>query len=421
MSKAQLLTTIFESLNTQNISFCVLRSYEDLPQNVANDVDFVVQEKDFKKAEACIRAIANDAQWHVWRKPAEFDDLHLIMQKRGKNEIETLSIDIKPHVPDRGVVYISGAQALAHKRSYKKFFILSREHELIHMLAHGAYGSQTSRAAYVRKIAELVENVTTISITDSPWTNKTTKQVQAYLDKKQYDAALRFVQKNFTSFLFKNKTAILHSVRFVMKQISRVIRRVYPPGRFVVLAGPDGVGKSTAAKNVHTILSQRYIGTKHMHLGFRPQALPARKKKRTPRQRRNPIVEFARFAYHSVDYIISYWTDVRPILVKRGVVIAERYFYDYLIRMNRKGVRIPRFIAEITFRALIPKPDAVVLLKADAQTIMARRDDLQEEAIEKQIAALEKLGAKSNAFLCVDTTESPDHVAFTIADWICHE
>ena len=129
-------------------------------------------------------------------------------------------------------------------------------------------------------------------------------------------------------------------------------------------------------------------------------------------------MDFVRFLYHATDYILGYWKRIRPIRVRNGIVVVERYFYDYLVRMERKNMMIPHSIAREFFNIFIPKPDVFILLENDARVIMQRRDDLSQEEIHRQTAMLKKLGERVKKFRVVRTNKSPGDVVFEIADYL---
>ena len=75
---------------------------------------------------------------------------------------------------------------------------------------------------------------------------------------------------------------------------------------------------------------------------------------------------YLKFLYFSIDYFLGYLFLMRPILIKNGFAITERYFSDYLAgtRKNPK-VKVPISFIKIAY-FFLTKPDFVFLLYNDA-------------------------------------------------------
>lgn len=198
-------------------------------------------------------------------------------------------------------------------------------------------------------------------------------------------------------------------------------RFLCPPGKFVVVVGPDGVGKSTTAELVKQLLEAFHIPVSHMHLGFRPRILPTKKalmslgKKQHVQGEESKVPGPFRFLYHMLDHFLGYWFVIRPLLVKGKTVIGERYCYSYLVDPRpRKRYGVPGWVLRGVC-GFMPKPDVVVLLSNDPEAIHERRQEHSVEEIARQLEAYRREGMRAKAFLETGTEKPATEVAMKVA------
>jgi len=181
--------------------------------------------------------------------------------------------------------------------------------------------------------------------------------------------------------------------------ILRLFRRfIQPTGLFVVLVGPDGVGKSTVRTEIIEATADAFRRRQHFH--WRPGILPklGRPDKTTDRSpaiqdppkvsKYSGLVSYARFFYYWLDFIIGYWLVVYPQKAQTGLVIAERYFPDVIVNPARYGFALPHWLMRLAAR-LVPQPDILILLKANPAAIHQRKPELTVEEIGHQICLFE--------------------------------
>jgi len=74
---------------------------------------------------------------------------------------------------------------------------------------------------------------------------------------------------------------------------------------------------------------------------------------------------------------------IRPLLVRSNFVLFDRYFHDVLVDPRRYRYGGPKWFARILSR-LVPEPELVIVLDAEGNLIMSRKDELPLAEIERQ-------------------------------------
>jgi thymidylate kinase len=84
--------------------------------------------------------------------------------------------------------------------------------------------------------------------------------------------------------------------------------------------------------------------------------------------------------YYSWDYLLGRWIIGRA-KTHGDLVVFDRYFYDWFIHSCYE--RIPRWLFPF-FRRVFPRPDVVVHLCNDPETVHRRKPELTVRQIEEQ-------------------------------------
>ncbi len=203
-------------------------------------------------------------------------------------------------------------------------------------------------------------------------------------------------------------------------------RRKRNPASFMSVAGPDGVGKTTFIQAFSAVITDAQVkGRDSGVLGhFRPRILPNIRTLLTGRQEQlddthdphsakpaNTASSVLRLTYYWFDYVVGYWLHLRRRAIRGGVVIFDRYFFDIIVDPRRSRLSLPKWVTRL-YLAATPKPDFVLVLQADPALIHARKPELPENEIARQIKAYQNLAARDpDRFLLVDATEPPSLLA----------
>lgn len=164
-------------------------------------------------------------------------------------------------------------------------------------------------------------------------------------------------------------------------------------GYFIVLVGPDGVGKTEVAR---ALLRRR--GGRYFH--FRPpirvsgllETPPSDAQPKTNHTGRFPLGAL-RLLRNFVLFWSGYLASVVPTIRDGVDVIGDRWAYGYLVQPDALRFSGPHWLAELAIRAL-PQPDVVVNLTATAETVVGRKPELTLDQIDRELEAWSTLPVK---------------------------
>jgi thymidylate kinase len=185
---------------------------------------------------------------------------------------------------------------------------------------------------------------------------------------------------------------------------------------FVVLVGPDGVGKTTVARhliNLHTGESIYFHFRPTAKGGIRPEPGMIRQPE-IRRSNSTPVDRFVGWARILVNLARFWWgylIVIRPALARHALVVGDRWSYGYMAKPESLGFYGPRWLARWVV-ALMPAPDLVAALSADPATIINRKPELDWTSAARDLAAWTNLPVRR--LRVFDALKPPSEVAAAI-------
>ncbi|MBR4154596.1 MAG: hypothetical protein IKT96_04525 [Paludibacteraceae bacterium] len=203
-------------------------------------------------------------------------------------------------------------------------------------------------------------------------------------------------------------------------------------GFAIGFTGPDGVGKTTVIE----MLIERLGGvfrTAHSYMHFRPMlfgnlgevAHSAGLKREVDRNYNDPhrgkkvgvVNSLVRLAYYSVDYIVGYWLKVKSQIRITRLVVFDRYYTDVICDSRRSRIFLNYKFLYWFGRVFVPQLDYNVLLTASVETVLARKQELTREGIERINEKIEYLAGKRGYVKFVNDG-APEEVVTEILEWV---
>ncbi len=212
------------------------------------------------------------------------------------------------------------------------------------------------------------------------------------------------------------------TTQFIVRCLAKQCEpKPFERGRFVVLLGLDGAGKTTVAREISRMALEdsRFRGVKYFHwipslsgkieFPWRSSLETPRKKIFTPNLIRS-TVSLARLLKNIFSAHLSYWFRLRPLLRQGFVVLVDRYFYNYWIDPQSVKYFAPQKWLTRWLR-FFPQPELMIRLRADATTLRSRKRELSLEEIADQTKQLEQAPLYGTDCVDLDATESPTRLA----------
>lgn len=190
-----------------------------------------------------------------------------------------------------------------------------------------------------------------------------------------------------------------------------------PRGLVVLVAGPDGAGKSSLARRIADELAAEVTHVVHTH--WRPGLLPhprtllgghaaadgTRPHARAPH---GAVVSLGLLGYYWLDFFLGAWLRQRPIRRRGGLVVVERGWWDVAVDGRRYRLSVPPAVVNALGR-LLPRPDLALVLRGDPRVLSVRKGELAVAEIARQNALWETMRAAREQ-VALDATEPEEAV-----------
>jgi thymidylate kinase len=157
-------------------------------------------------------------------------------------------------------------------------------------------------------------------------------------------------------------------------------------GRVIVVAGPDGSGKTLVAEALLQAGAER---GPTLHLHHRPRMLPrlTHHDGPVPEPHRDPPyptpLAALKLLYLHLDYLLGWWLRIGPLRRAGGTVVLERGWWDLAVDPRRyRLVPLPRLHRLLAW--LLPRPDRTIVLDAPADVLLGRKAELPAAELERQ-------------------------------------
>lgn len=434
-TEKMLLENVFRILNDSGLDYCVQNKYEMMPEKIPSDIDMMYRNASEADLDRIIKKIASDTNLLVTQKIVQdYGEFTYILSYPVPNKRFQLQLDFYK-VISKGKIRnaLLADDMLERKRFYKIFYVPEKYDEMRYIIVRRTLKKDVNEE-HIEELCRLYEgqdeclekdfgSELTEHILDMIKRKDTTVFYQNY--HKFFDVILRMSKKNygmqervkFFTFIIKN---------YPTKRIAHTC------GLSVAFLAPDGTGKSTLIETIKETCSGSFYGVDYNY--FRPRVLKniGHYNKLHPteeaKSNENPhnvilngkLKSWVRFMFYNLDFLIGMNTKIRIKKMKKMLVIFDRFYYDYYADMKRYQYKLKSRTARM-FRFMIPNPDLVVILDADATKVRERKKELTIEEIEKQRAGFRNVVRDIKNAVIVDANGTAEVVASEVTRLILGE
>lgn len=395
-------------LDTEGLSWAVLRHAEGLPDFTRYDVDLLTTPEALPQVIRLVKACARETGW---RMAGTIRKRHytclMLMRGSGTSGLAFLPLDLFTGLEYRGLRMMDAESVLSSRvRTPNGIWTVPSGTDaaitlLKEWLPHGVLkensrDSVQSQAAadpagFRQALSSAVGESFAVSLVQrvrkGEWriSSSESRRLRQELRRRTPGAAW----------------AALHAAGSALAHLFRPSLSL-----MVCLAGADGSGKTTLARGLagrtfkRPFKAVRYC---HGNLGLLPRfrdiraffrgsppALEAPEDGTPLRGMMAPVPAWKSMvlaAYYALDLNLARWS-LRRWRGQWSLILMDRSFYDYFIQLGHRNCPggYLRFLA-----ALVPKPDLLLCLTGDAAQIHARKPELSVEEIEREQVLLRQL------------------------------
>jgi thymidylate kinase len=177
-----------------------------------------------------------------------------------------------------------------------------------------------------------------------------------------------------------------------------------------MIVGPDGTGKTSlcnalveqiSLRSPVRVLANRSGATR---AGLLPRRKPRGSKLEPHRHPdHSRLLSIAKSLYYLVDFYLGWLVRVRPFVRRGGWVLVERGWWDVLVDPRRYRLDLPQWLRR-SLAHLMPRPSLVFVLGAPPEVIIARKPQLPEAELVRQMDAWQEILPRGQARLHLDTS-----------------
>lgn len=425
------LQEFFHRLGEEQITYCVLKNFDHLPEKPGRDVDMWIKEDHFQKSLNIMFAVAKNQGWEIFSRSIHLQSINagsFFFIKDGNPE-NLCEMDVSPFLHWKGISYLN--ERVFPKNIYNNkngIKVASPGLEAATMIFRGRMGMMGElKEEYKPKIVEHLRNDPQgfLELLGEPFGKQAAEAILGAARSEDWD-------------YLGQKMAYFHRVilqralwRRPFYQIRQWVRyyaaiwraRFSPPhGFFLTLLGPDGAGKTTIAKLLveSEVAKKLFPRRKYFYRRFEvpwKKVVTAIKgaggpKFETEVREDGAIVPMEPFqaSIYALYLALEYFTGhgfLRWWKSNAGLVVFDRYFFDYLVFEDFQ--RAPSWLLRLLAR-IVPRPDALIYLQNDPETIHARKAERSVPEIARQVKICEELVTLLPPAYIIETSKRPEEI-----------
>ncbi len=406
-TSSQLTVNIFELLNAST-NYAVLRNYKGLPlNNNSRDIDILLEKKEFLKIERKIVDLIIASEFKLTTLFRSEKIITYVCANVSNGKIDLVQFDFFFNTSLFGVLLLDVKSVLKSKEFNGAIYHVSKEYEFLDKYLQLKFLNKPYPQKYKRLEAEMRQNKLLPKIL------KETSSTSSLIELEGMSSASFKRRVLFKNFKRKPFEQLLLLSSFLLNYFKNI---VFYKGFSIGFTGPDGSGKTTVIDTIIEELNSVYSAIELFH--FRPHLIPnlgeaahkTKLKSTVDLDYSNPhrggktskSSSFIRLLYYSIDYILGYIIKTRPFLQRRSLVFFDRYFTDIIADSRRSSIFLnPKFLFWFG-KLFIPSLDYNILLTANKETILARKQELTAEGIENINKKLNYLADKDGYYLVLN-------------------
>jgi len=388
-SLSHFLRLLFRLLDENGIRYCVLHTWEGLPDVLPSDLDLAVHPRDRARLSSVFQGLLDKGYQpvqcchHAGGHTFDF----VWFEARG---MRSVSVDVASENRQGRLILMRGEDMVLGRLRANGFWIADPAVEFAYLLVKKTLKRRlpNPQAERLKILVNEIGCAQAQKIAGDLFGQRWKERVIEACKGGSLGGLLGDLRKRL--WLTRLTKDPLNPLRYLLGEVPRFIgRSLRPVGLFVVILGPDGVGKSTLVGRIgESLASTAFRRCRIFH--WRPMVIAPQKETGMPvtdphdQPPRGVLGSILALFGILLDYWLGFIFILRPILTRAGLVIFDRYYHDLLIDPLRYRYGGPMWLAKFLGR-FVPPPDLLFLvLDAGDEVIFSRKREVPPEELRRQ-------------------------------------
>ncbi|HEY4374005.1 MAG TPA: hypothetical protein VGN52_18915 [Burkholderiales bacterium] len=425
---SRIFRTLVEVFEEAGVPYCILAGYDGLPEDIASDIDFMIDPEWAQHLPVLLQIIAERSGAHMVQCiHHETTATYFALASLEDGALSYLHPDSSTDYRRSGRLWLNAGPVLAARRRHRNGFWVpspadafayylikkidkgglndKQAAELSSRYAEDPQGCEEAlRRMFFAASAQMIANAARSG--DWRYVSLSLSRLAEELQRRVGAESLR------------------DRARQLVADARRIAGRVgQPTGLSIAFLGADGAGKSTLIRRVSEELGESFRQVRYRHL--RPGLLPARAATAGAGPVVDPYGRPMRGSAASVLKLLHFWADyviggvlwLYPLRVRSTLVIFDRYYHDLLADPRRYRYGASPALARWLGR-LVPQPDLCFVLDVPAEILQLRKQEVALDESRRQRDAYIETAADLRGARVIDASRPIDEVVARVLEQV---